>query len=154
MADRNELRIMKPTERRTIRRHLPSFSSLLDDFFEDFFTEPFIGDGERMLSPKIDLIDKPDKFILKAEIPGVDKKDLNVEVGDDYVVIKGEKGKSEEHKEENFYYKETYSGKFIREVSLPERIKTDTAKSTYENGILKIELPKAEESKARKLEIS
>jgi HSP20 family protein len=153
MTERDELRITKPTERRTIRRHFPSFSSLLDDFFEDFFTEPFIGERERTLSPKVDLIDKPDKFILKAEIPGVEKKDLNIEVGDDYVVIKGEKKKSEEHKEEDYYYKETYSGKFIREVSLPERIKTDTAKATYENGILNIELPKAEESKARKLEV-
>jgi len=155
MVDKEELRITKPRGRRILGRVFPSFSSLMDDFFEDFFTtEPILAKRERILTPRIDVIDKGDRFIVQAEIPGVDKKDLDIEIGDEYMVIKGEKKTSEEHKEEDYYHKESFHGKFMREISIPERVKTDAAKATYENGILKIELPKAEESRARRLEVS
>lgn len=155
MADKDELKISRrPEERRILRRYSPSFSSLLDEFFDDFFSsEPILAKRERTLIPKVDIINKPSEIIVQAEIPGIDKKDLDIEVGDDYLTIKGEKKASEEHKEEDYFYKESFHGKFVREISLPEKIKTDAAKASYENGILKVVIPKSEESKVRKIEV-
>jgi len=155
MADKEDLRIARTGGRRLPQRVVPSFSSLMDDFFDDFFnTEPFLSTRERVLSPRVDIIDKPNEFLVKAEIPGVDKKDLDIEIGDDYITLRGEKKETEEHKEEDYYYKESFHGKFLREIALPEKVKSDAAKATYENGILKISIPKAEESKAKKIEVA
>lgn len=154
MADKEDLRIARTGGRRLPQRVIPSFSSLMDDFFDDFFnTEPFLSTKERVLSPRVDIIDKHNEFLVKAEIPGVDKKDLDIEIGDDYITLRGEKKEAEEHKEEDYYYKESFHGKFLREISLPEKVKSDAAKATYENGILKISIPKAEESKAKKIQV-
>ena len=154
MADKEDLRIARTGGRRLPQRIIPSFSSLMDDFFEDFFsTEPFLSTRERVLSPRVDIIDKANEFLVKAEIPGIDKKDLDIEIGDDYITLRGEKKEAEEHKEEDYYYKESFHGKFLREIALPEKVKSDAAKATYENGILKISIPKAEESKAKKIEV-
>ena len=156
MVDKkDDLRIARTGGRRLPQRIIPSFTSLMDDFFDDFFSaEPFLSTRERALSPRIDVIDKPNEFIVKAEIPGVDKKDLDIEIGDDYITLKGEKKEAEEHKEEDYYYKESFHGKFLREIALPQKIKSDAAKATYENGILKISVPKAEESKAKKIQVA
>lgn len=154
MNMRNRLSIQKPSNRITsIRRPYSLFSQIMDDFFDEMVFPDMNQEGF-MAAPKIDLVDKDSHFILQAEIPGIDKKDIEIELLDDGITIKGEKKISNEQKEGKFYYRESSCGKFVRQIPFPEKVNTDQAKASYENGLLKIELPKSETSKARKLELA
>lgn len=151
MNKREDLRIVERPIR-FVRHPFSSFSNLMDVVFDNFMTES-TGENESYITPKIDIIEQDNKFIVETELPGIEKKDLNIEVGDDYLSIKGEKKLTEEKKEQNYYFRETRYGKFSREIPLPNKINTTEVKAFLENGILKIELPKIEETKTRKIEL-
>ncbi len=150
---RNRLSIQKPSNRITsVRRPYSLFSQIMDDFFDEMVF-PEVPQEGIMAAPKIDLIDKENHFVLQAEIPGIDKKDIEIELLEDSITIKGEKRLNNEQKEGKYYYRESSYGKFMRQIPFPEKVNTEQAKACYENGLLKIELPKSEISKARKLEL-
>jgi HSP20 family protein len=129
----------------------PAF--LLDDFFHHFFSDqrPMFNDGT--LLPSIDLVSKDDKYVLKAELQGVKKEDIEVEIADHYVVLKAEKRQDEECKDCDYYYKETSSGKMMREIQIPEKIDKNKSEVEFKEGILTIRMPKAEETKTRKVKL-
>ncbi len=125
--------------------------------FEDWprRMRPFRGPGFPMARflereaalPILDVIDKGDKLIVKAEVPGVDKKDIEVKVTDDVLTIKGESKKETEVKEENYYRSERSFGSFSRVVQLPAAVKADMVKANLKDGVLEIDLPKTEPKK-------
>jgi HSP20 family protein len=149
MPNNNEVNLDRPKARLMVRRPYSIFNPFFDDFMDEFFSNRQL--NQSFISPKVNLIDKGDKFYLEAELPGMQKNDIDVEIQDDCIIIKGERKTSEEHKEESYYHKETTYGKIHREIILPEKINTDVAKASYENGILKLELPKSEATKSKKL---
>ena len=149
MPNNNEVSLERPKGRILLRRPYSIFNTMMDDFMDDFFSNRVA--NQPFISPKVNLIDKGDKFLLEAELPGMQKNDIDIEIQDDFVTIKGERKTTEEHKEEHYYHKETTFGKIHREIGLPEKINTDQAKAVYENGILKMELPKSEATKAKKI---
>ena len=101
----------------------------------------------------VDMEDKEDKFILKADMPGLKKEDINLKATDNEVAISAQ-SKEEVHEEkENFVRKERSSRTFSRRVSLPESVDTDSIKAKYENGVLRIELPKKEKKKKKEVEV-
>lgn len=97
-------------------------------------------------TPAVEIKETDQELILKAEIPGIDAKDLEVEVGEDRVTIVGEhqEEKSTENKEKNYFHSELHYGKFQRVIPLPMVIKTDAIKSDFKHGVLTLTLPKAE----------
>lgn len=130
----------------------------LDSLFDDFFTTPFF--REPSLSrgfPVVDVGETDDAVFVKAELPGIDPKDVEVNVADDIVELRGEvKEEREEGGEDTgFYRKERYYGTFERSIPLPVKVKQDNVKAQYKDGILRITLPKSEPSKpkARKVDI-
>ncbi len=134
-----------------VRRPFSLFSHLMDEFFDEVVLP---GSNETFgIQPKIDLIDKENHFVVQAELPGVDKKDLEIDLNEDSLILKGEKKMCNEHKEGKYYYRESSYGKFMRQIPFPEKVNTEQAKASFDNGILKIELPKAELIKTRKLEL-
>ena len=110
--------------------------------------------GERMWTPSIDMIDKKDEILVKAEVPGMDKKDIHVSVSGDILTIKGEKKTEQEVKEENYYRCETSYGSFLRTIPLPVAVESDHIKAQYKNGILELHLPKSKEVKEKTKEIA
>ncbi len=153
MNTKERMSIQGPGNRMlTIRRPYSLFSQLMDDFYDDILM-PGISREGYVMAPRVDLIDKDNYFVLEAELPGMDKKDLDIEICEDSVVIKGEKKMNQEHKEGKYYYRESTYGKFMRQVQLPDKINTEQVKANYENGMLKLELPKAESTKSRKIEL-
>lgn len=128
-----------------------TLANLLDDFFR-VPVEFFGGD----LSPKVDVHEDDKAVYVKAEIPGLDEKDLNVSLHNNMLTISGEKKneRAEEDKNRNYYYCERSFGSFSRTIELPEGIKHDEVKARYKNGVLEIELPKDESARPRKIEIS
>ncbi len=104
-------------------------------------------------TPRVDVYEKDNKLIIEAEIPGAKKEDIEVKIKDNAVVIKGEVKREEEKKEENFYRSERFYGVFERVIPLPVEVKPEEAKASFENGILKLEIPKATAEKEIKVEV-
>ncbi len=103
--------------------------------------------------PAIEIEDKDDKLIVRAEVPGVDKKNIKVNIENDILTIKGETKKEDEVKEKGYYYSERTYGSFYRSISLPAPVNKSKVNANYKDGILTIELPKSEETKATEIEI-
>jgi len=103
--------------------------------------------------PPVDLEDFDDKYLVKAELPGMKQSDIKVTINDNTLFLSGEK--KTEHKEKNadYYRYERCSGKFQRVFNLPSQVKADKIKAQYKDGVLEIEIPKAEESKPKEIEI-
>ncbi len=99
--------------------------------------------------PNIELYDKKDDIVVSAELPGIEKEDIDLSITHDTLTIKGEIKKDEEIKEENCYCSERSYGKFSRIVSLPHEVDSEKAEAHHKNGLLEIVLPKKEEAKLK-----
>jgi len=104
-------------------------------------------------TPPVDLVDKGDNLVLRCEMPGVKKDDIKISVTEDEISLSGKVERVKEEKEEDYYYAERAYSSWRRTIPLPVRIKSDAAKAKYEDGVLEVTLPKAEEAKAKRKEI-
>ncbi len=105
------------------------------------------------ISPAVDMYDKKDEIVVKAEVPGIEKENINISVTDSTLTIKGETKKEEEVKEEDYYYSERSYGSFRRMLTLPVKVQGDKIKASFKNGVLEIHLPKAEEAKPKEIKV-
>ena len=123
--------------------------------FEDLLGRPlWKPNGERAWMPAVDVFEKDDKFIIKAELPGMKEDDIDVSVVGNTLAIKGEKQTESEVKEEEYYRCERTYGSFYRSVPLPSSVDANKIEANYENGILEVSLPKAAEAKPKKVKVS
>jgi HSP20 family protein len=113
----------------------------------------FRTEGVELTAPVVDLYEEKDDIVVKAELPGIDKNNIEVNLADHTLTIKGEKKKEEEIKEENYYRSERSYGSFVRTLELPKDVHTDKVKATFKNGILEVRLPKTEEAKAKEVKV-
>ncbi len=104
--------------------------------------------------PAIDIIEKKDKYIIKAEFPGIPKEDIDINVSDNVLTVKGEKKQEKEEKDTNYYRSERVYGLFQRQLVLPPDVDAEKIKANYKNGVLEIEIPKGEKAKPKKISIS
>ncbi|WP_457093408.1 Hsp20/alpha crystallin family protein [Microvirga sp. P5_D2] len=109
--------------------------------------EPFWRTRGRGIEPVVDLVEKPDRYEITAELPGMDEKNIEVKLSNEMLVIKGEKKEEKEEKEANYYMSERRYGSFQRAFRLPEGINTDKIEAGFKNGVLTVALPKSEEAK-------
>ena len=109
--------------------------------------------GMDMWNPAVDLYEKDDHFVIKAELPGVDKKDIAIDLKDRVLTLSGERSYENEVKEENYYRRERSYGKFQRVFTLPADVDSDKIKADFNDGLLQIEVPKPEEQKPKKVTI-
>ena len=121
----------------------PSFPSLLRP------SRALLGESLQLRVPAVDLFEEDDEVVLKAEVPGLSKEDIKIDLTDSMVTISGEKKKEEEVKEEAYTYSERSYGSFSRSLQLPCAVKADKGKATFKNGILEVKLPKTEDAKKR-----
>ena len=103
--------------------------------------------------PSVDISETKDNFVVKAELPGLEAKDVNVSISGDILIIKGEKKAEEEEKDEHYHRIERYSGSFQRVFQLPIGVKGDKIEATFDKGVLKVTLPKVEEAKKKEIEV-
>lgn len=103
--------------------------------------------------PAVDIYETEDSIVVKAELPGVDKNDVKIEVKDGVLTLKGEKKVEKEVKEENFHRIERAYGSFQRSFTLPQNVDKDKIKATFKNGVLEIVIAKKEESKPKEIKI-
>ncbi len=110
-------------------------------------------DGDRMLAPPIDVVEDEDSLTISAELPGLKKEDVHVQVENGVLEITGEKRSSHDEKAANWHRLERHYGSFRRALSLPRGVNADEAQVTFENGVLAIRLPKREDVKPKTLPI-
>jgi len=130
-------------------------NSLFDNFFRGFDVAPrgFSADMTSF-TPSIDVKENEKEFIIKAELPGVEEKDIDVTVTNDSVTIKGEKKEEKEDKDKNFYYMERSYGSFCRVIPLEAEIESGKAEASFKNGILDIKIPKNQSAKTKGTKVS
>jgi len=128
--------------------------------FENIFGRPSLPvwrrlpTEERAWAPAIEMLEKEDKFVVRAELPGIEAENIDVSVSDDTLTIKGERKSENETKQEDYYCCEHSYGSFFRSVVLPSNIDDKKIAASYESGVLEVNLPKAVEVKPKKISIS
>ncbi len=120
-------------------------NSILDRFFDEV--------NEIPIKFPIDLKETEDSFILQMEVPGINKEDIIIETQNNILKIYGEKKEEKREEEDNVIYSEIKYGKFERQFRLPDIADADKIDAIYQNGILKIVIPKKEEKKPKKISI-
>jgi HSP20 family protein len=134
----------------------------MDRMMEDFFgrrmrpwwPERWSRTEEMEVKPPIvDVFEEKDDMVVKAELPGIEKDNIEVNLTDHTLTIKGEKKKEEEVKEENYYRAERSYGSFLRTLELPRDVRADQVKASFKNGILEVRMPKTEEAKAKEIKV-
>lgn len=132
-----------------------SLRDAMDRLFEESIVHPGAGwlprVGERRLAA--DMYETDDAVVVKSAIPGIEAQDLDISVTGDTLTIKGETRADEEIKEENYLYRERRYGSFCRVLTIPVPVVTDKAEATFENGVLTLTLPKAEEAKPKAIKV-
>lgn len=104
--------------------------------------------------PSVDMIDHKDKVLIKVELPGVDKKDVDVSVSDHAVTIKGKTSTDEEEEKGDYYRREITSGTFERVLAIPGNIDSSKVKARFRNGVLKVALPKSKTDKTNNTKVT
>jgi HSP20 family protein len=137
-------------------REMFSLQNKMNDFFNDFFFP--LDAGETVgrswgWNPKVDIYEEADHIVLKAELPGVDKKDIEIDVKNGVLTLKGERSVENEVKEENYYRKERSFGRFERCFKLEGDVDADKIAADYKDGILKVSIPKPEEIKPKQITV-
>jgi HSP20 family protein len=103
--------------------------------------------------PVVDIYDKADSIIIHAELPGVTKDDVSIEVKENVLTLKGERIEVKEVNEDKYFRKERSFGSFYRAFTLPSAINPENIKATFKDGVLEIEIPKPEEQKPKQIQI-
>ncbi len=131
------------------------FYPLRSDFeksFYDFFA-PAARTKAGFIEPAVDIIEKDENIIVKAQVPGIPKEDIKLEVQGDQLTIKGENKQEKEEKKENYYRQEILYGSFYRLIDLPAEVEKENIKATLKDGVLEIALKKSKALKPVKIEI-
>ena len=153
-----EVKETKPAVRRRMELEPWRFSDLermFEDWFDDFGSRPLSRmwprfarlRGISLEAPALDVYEQKDDVIVKAEIPGLTKEEIDISLDGNTLTIKGEKKKEEEVKDEDYYRCERTYGAFSRSIELPVTVQTDKVNASFKNGVLEIRLPKTEEAK-------
>ena len=126
-------------------------NSLFDDFFRGFDITPRVFSASILgsFAPSLDVQENEKEFIIKAELPGIDEKDIEVTVTDDAVTIKGEKKEEKEDKGKNYYYMERSYGSFNRVIPLAAETESGKAEANFKKGVLSITIPKNQTAKTK-----
>jgi HSP20 family protein len=154
--------IQKAVPVRTLRP-FEEMERLMDRAFADFpgrglmrpwsFEWPAWAEMRELRMPKVDVVDRDEDVLVRAELPGVEKKDLEISTSDTSVTIKATTRHEEKEEKGDYYRCEITRGSFARTVSLPAQVQSDKAKANLKDGVLELTLPKVEKSKRRTIAV-
>jgi len=133
----------------------------IDRWFDDFFMRPFTPftfprvrmSAMQEIMPDVDIFESDGDVVVKAELPGMKKEDIEVTLSDGTITISGEKKQEEAIKKKDYYKVERSYGSFCRTFSLPAEVKTDKVKSTFKDGVLEVRIPKSEAAKSKEVKV-
>jgi HSP20 family protein len=138
-------------------RELDTLQTEMNRLFNTFFDEGDNGNGaaraRRRWAPAVDLFEREDTLVLKADLPGLGEDDVQIEVHDNALTISGERRAEFEDKQQGYYRVERAFGSFARSLSLPEGVDADKIRASFDNGVLEVTIPKPEKTQPRRIEI-
>jgi HSP20 family protein len=138
-------------------RDLMQMREEMDRLFTQFFRR---GDGEEanwtqgLWAPPVDIYETDDAFVLKAELPGFRKEDVTIEMQENRLIIRGERKREEEVKEDQYHRLERAYGRFERAFWLPTTVDAEKIQATFKDGVLELRLPKSEAAKPKRIAIA
>ncbi|MBN1471291.1 MAG: Hsp20/alpha crystallin family protein [Syntrophaceae bacterium] len=139
------------------RRNREVATSRRDDFFDRFFRDPLFSErglfSEQNWYPSVDVSEGKKEIMIKAEIPGVDRKDIDISLDGRFLTIKGQKKHEKEESDEHYHRVESAYGYYQRTIELPAQIDASGVDATYKDGILKLKLKKLKAAETKKIEI-
>ncbi len=122
----------------------------LDSFFKDM---PGLVPTKQGLIPPVDMYEDKDSVIVETPLPGADPNRVSVEIENGILTIKGSSERKTEVEDKNYYRKEIRAGQIFRQIALPARVDDKNASASFENGILKVEIPKLQEAQSKSIKI-
>ncbi|HOW52201.1 MAG TPA: Hsp20/alpha crystallin family protein [bacterium] len=128
------------------------YGGLFGDLFSDLFDNA-LGYAVSEGWPKVDIEETDEAYLIKAELPGMSKDQVNIEIRNNVLSLSGEKKETREEKSKNVHRRESYIGSFCRNFSLPDQVATEKVDAEFKDGILRLTIPKSEEKKPRRITI-
>lgn len=135
-------------------REIESLQSDMNRLFDGFFGPRGNGHGARRWLPAMDLVEVEGDLVLRADLPGVDENDVAIEIRDGVLSISGQRNAEHEDKREGYHRVERAFGSFARSVTLPKGVDADAVTASFDRGVLEVRVPKPEERKPKRVEIS
>lgn len=118
-----------------------------------FFSEPFLNESAMNWQPAVDIEKEDGKMLINAELPGVNKDDISIDLNGNVLTLKGEKKDDKEINDENVYRRESFRGTFERSFTVDESVNPDDINAHFKDGVLKIEVPHTEKENRRQIEV-
>src|SRR5713226_3301436 len=136
-------------------RDLRTLQEEVNRLFSGNMARAFDGEGiaRGSWSPNVDIYENKDQIVLEAELPGMNREDFDVSVENNIVTLRGERHFEKKDETDNYHRVERAYGSFTRSFTLPNTVSSEGATADYRNGVLRVTLPKREETKARRIEI-
>lgn len=137
-------------------RELNAIQSEMNRLFNSVFDAPAPtrGGTPRRWIPAMDLVETPERFVLRADLPGISEQDVRIELDANVLTIAGERKAEREERREGYYRVERGAGGFSRSLTLPEGVDPGAVSATFDRGVLEVRVPKPEQRKPRKVAIS
>jgi HSP20 family protein len=138
-------------------RNVAALQDRINRIFDESFSRTSDVDDDISMSawkPSVDIYETDEAIILKAELPGIKKEDVSVEIKDNVLTLRGERVEDKEIKEGSYFRKERCFGTFSRAFNLQHRVQPDKIKAKFKDGILEIEIPKPEEEKPKQITVN
>jgi len=137
-------------------RDLRTLQEEVNRLFSNNLTHSFgdEGIGRGAWSPTVDIYENKDQIVLEAELPGMNREDFDLTVENNVITLRGERRFEKKDEADNYHRVERAYGAFTRSFTLPQTVSGEGASAEYQNGVLRVTLPKREEAKARRIEIS
>jgi HSP20 family protein len=138
-------------------RNVAALQDRINRIFDESFSRTADVDDDISMSawkPSVDIYETDEAIILKAELPGIKKEDVSVEIKDNVLTLRGERVEDKEIKEGSYFRKERCFGTFSRAFNLQHRVQPDKIKAKFKDGILEIEIPKPEEEKPKQITVN
>jgi HSP20 family protein len=135
------------------RRSMLSMNRDLEGLFDNMFLNDRWLNRERGWAPRVNVKELGDKFEVTAEIPGMKKEEISIELREDLLTIKGEKVLEKDENNGNYHISERSHGKFERTFTLPDFVEADKIEAEYKDGVLKVDIPKTEAPKPKEVKI-
>ncbi len=123
-------------------------------FADSVVRSPWFQQGERGYVPSLDVSEQEDSYLVEAAVPGLKGEDLNVTIENNVLSISGEIKQEHDTNEQHYHHRERFYGKFQRSITLPTTVQADAIQAALNNGILRLEIPKAEEVKPRRIAVN
>ena len=144
-------------------RHPETYFDEVENYFDRLFRHPFSMltpsfvfpsyQKHEETSPCVDVYEEDNELVVKADLPGITKEDLNVTITENRITLSGEKKHEEKVEKKDYHWCERTYGSFKRSFRLPENVKGDAAKASFRDGVLEIRIPKTEEAKPKKITV-